>query len=160
MPLVLKTLETFFLAKMKNRYYRIHTSKPPCPQTHTHHEGMHVVVVGRAQPPPPRPLGPPPAKLPIPPPPPPNLPPTPPRPNSSPTDSVQVSEKGQTGFPCFDEAVTKRHTPALHHRSQAGGGPIALLNPLQLAQKWGAPRQRDGTCRSNSCMYDPVPCLL
>ena len=64
MPLVLKTLETFFLAKTRNRYYRIHTSIPPCPQTHTHPLGMHVVVVGRAQPPPP------PAELPIPPPPP------------------------------------------------------------------------------------------
>ena len=33
MPLVLETLKTFFLAKTKNRYYRIHTSIPPCPQT-------------------------------------------------------------------------------------------------------------------------------
>ena len=36
MPLVLKTLKTFFPAKTTNRYYRIHTSTPPCPQTHTH----------------------------------------------------------------------------------------------------------------------------
>ena len=33
MPLVVKTLETFFLAKTRYRYYRIHTSIPPCPQT-------------------------------------------------------------------------------------------------------------------------------
>ena len=33
MPLVLKTLKTFFLAKTRYRYYRIHTSIPPCPQT-------------------------------------------------------------------------------------------------------------------------------
>ena len=33
MPLVLKTLKTFFLAKTRNCYYRIHTSIPPCPQT-------------------------------------------------------------------------------------------------------------------------------
>ena len=36
MRLVLKTLKTFFPAKTRNRYYRIHTSIPPCPQTHTH----------------------------------------------------------------------------------------------------------------------------
>ena len=36
MPLVLKTLKTFFLAKPRNHYYRIHTSIPPCPQAHTH----------------------------------------------------------------------------------------------------------------------------
>ena len=35
MPLVLKTLKTFFLAKMRNRYYRIHTSIPHAPR-HTH----------------------------------------------------------------------------------------------------------------------------
>ena len=34
-PLVLKTLKTFFPAKTRYRYYRIHTSVPPCPQTHT-----------------------------------------------------------------------------------------------------------------------------
>ena len=33
MPLVLKTLKTFFPAKTRYRYYRIHTSIPPCPQT-------------------------------------------------------------------------------------------------------------------------------
>ena len=72
MPLVLKTLKTFFLAKTRYRYYRIHTSIPPCPQTPP--SGMHVVVVSCAQPPPP-----PRAKLPIPPPPPrpPADPPTP-----------------------------------------------------------------------------------
>ena len=74
MPLVLKTLKTFFPAKTRNRYYRIHTSIPPCPQTHTPPRGMHVVVVGCAQPPPPW-DPPPPAELPIPPP---TLPPTPP----------------------------------------------------------------------------------
>ena len=36
MPLVLKTLKTFFLAKTRYRYYRIRTSIPPWPQTHTH----------------------------------------------------------------------------------------------------------------------------
>ena len=36
MPLVLKTLKTFFLAKTRYRYYRILTSIPPWPQTHTH----------------------------------------------------------------------------------------------------------------------------
>ena len=35
MPLVLKTLKTVFLAKTRYRYYCIHTSIPPCPQTHT-----------------------------------------------------------------------------------------------------------------------------
>ena len=34
MPLVLKTLKTFFPAKTRKRYYRIHTSIPLCPQTH------------------------------------------------------------------------------------------------------------------------------
>ena len=33
MPLVLKTLKTFFLAKTGYRYYRIHISIPPCSQT-------------------------------------------------------------------------------------------------------------------------------
>ena len=33
MPLVLKTPKTFFLAKTRYCYYRIHTSIPPCPQT-------------------------------------------------------------------------------------------------------------------------------
>ena len=65
MPLVLKTLKTFLLAKTRNRYYRIHTSIPPCPlDTHTP-----VIVVGCAQPPPP------PAELPIPPQPHPPAPP-------------------------------------------------------------------------------------
>ena len=36
MPLVLKTLKTFFLAKTRNRYHRIHSSVPQCPHTHTH----------------------------------------------------------------------------------------------------------------------------
>ena len=36
MPLVLKTLQTFFLAKTRYRYYRIHTSITPMPpDTHT-----------------------------------------------------------------------------------------------------------------------------
>ena len=71
MPLVLKTLKTFFLAKTRYRYYRICTSIPPWPQTHTHPRGMHVVVVGRTQPLPP-------AELPTPPPPPPSRRPPPP----------------------------------------------------------------------------------
>ena len=33
MPLVPKTIKTFFLAKTRYRYYSIHTSIPPCPQT-------------------------------------------------------------------------------------------------------------------------------
>ena len=36
MPLVFKTLKTFFLAKTRNGYYRIPTSIPPYPKTHTH----------------------------------------------------------------------------------------------------------------------------
>ena len=35
MPMVLKTPKTFYLAKPKTRYYRIHTSIPACPWTHT-----------------------------------------------------------------------------------------------------------------------------
>ena len=35
------------------RYYHIHTSVPPNPQTHIPPGGMHVVVVGRTQAPPP-----------------------------------------------------------------------------------------------------------
>ena len=35
MLLVLETLKTFFLAKTRNRFYRIHTSYPHAP-THTH----------------------------------------------------------------------------------------------------------------------------
>ena len=35
MHLVLKTAKTFFLAKTRNRHYRINTSISPCPQTHT-----------------------------------------------------------------------------------------------------------------------------
>ena len=67
MPLVLKTFKTFFLVKTRYRYYRIRTSIPPWPQTHTHPRGMHVVVVGRAQ-------ALPPSELPIPPPPAPTAP--------------------------------------------------------------------------------------
>ena len=83
MPLVLKTLQTFFLAMLTNRYYRIHTSIPPWPQTRTHPRGMHVVVVGCAQPLPPAelPIPPPPALPPTPPPP---APTAPPRPNCPP----------------------------------------------------------------------------
>ena len=44
--------KTFFPARMRKRYYRIHTSIPPNPQTHIP-PGMHVVVVGCAQAPPP-----------------------------------------------------------------------------------------------------------
>ena len=74
MPLVLKTLKTFFLAKTRKRYYHIHTSTPPCRQKHTPPWGMHVVVVGRVQPPPP--LGTPPRpSCQYPPPLPPNPPP-------------------------------------------------------------------------------------
>ena len=48
MPLVLKTLKTFFLAKMRNRYYRIHTCFNPMPPD--------IPLCGlRAAPPPPRP---------------------------------------------------------------------------------------------------------
>ena len=36
MPLVLKTLKTFFPAKTRNPYYRIHISIPPKPSRHTH----------------------------------------------------------------------------------------------------------------------------
>ena len=62
MPLVLKTLETFFLAKTRNRYYRIHTSIPPCPQTHTPLGYACGSSGSRAAPPPPLP------ELPLPPP--------------------------------------------------------------------------------------------
>ena len=74
MPLALKTLETFFLTKMRNRYYRIHTSIPPMPpDTHTPLRYACGSSGSRAAPPP---LGtPPPAELPIPPPPPLQLPP-------------------------------------------------------------------------------------
>ena len=71
MPLVFKTLKTFFLAKTRYRYYRIHTSIPPYLQTPPC--GMHVIVVGCAQPPPPGQANtppPPPSRRPPPPPPP------------------------------------------------------------------------------------------
>ena len=87
MRLVLKTLKTFFLAKTRNRYYRIHTSIPPSPPpTHTPlryacgSSGLRATPPpGRAAntpPPPPhppshRPPPPPPAPTPPPPPPPP-----------------------------------------------------------------------------------------
>ena len=95
MPLVLKTLKTFFRAKTRNRYYRIHTSMAPCPpDTHTPPLRYACGSSGsRAAPPPPRPcqsLGRvthlpftiyPPAELPIPPHPhPPADPPPPPQP--------------------------------------------------------------------------------
>ena len=57
MPLVLKTLKTFFPAKTRNRYYRIHTSIPPCPQTHTHTPSRYACGSSglcTAPPPPPR----------------------------------------------------------------------------------------------------------
>ena len=44
---------SFVLAKMRKRYYHIHTSVPPNPQTHIPPGGMHVVVVGCAEAPPP-----------------------------------------------------------------------------------------------------------
>ena len=47
------TLKTFFSAMTRKRYYRIHTSVPPNPRTHKPPRGVHVVVVGRAQAPPP-----------------------------------------------------------------------------------------------------------
>ena len=47
------TLKTFFSTMTRKRYYRIHTSVPPNPQTYIPPGGMHVVVVGRAQAPPP-----------------------------------------------------------------------------------------------------------
>ena len=74
MPLVLKSLKTFLPAKTRNRYYRIHTSIPPCPpDTHT---PLRCACEWVAHSPPP----PPPAELPIPPHPhPPADPPTPPR---------------------------------------------------------------------------------
>ena len=55
MPLVLKTLKTFFLAKTRNRYYCIHTSIPPCPHAPRRKHGL------RAAPPPP-PWDPPPGR--------------------------------------------------------------------------------------------------
>ena len=74
MPLVLKTLKTFFLAKTRNRYY-LYTPVPP--QTHTHTPLRHACGSSgsRAAPPPP-------AELPIPPPP--SRRPSPPAPNSPP----------------------------------------------------------------------------
>ena len=76
------TLKTFFPARTRKRYYRIHGSVPPNPQTHIPSGGMHVVVVGRVQAPPPwepplrpNPLPPTPSSRP-----PPKLPPQPPRP--------------------------------------------------------------------------------
>ena len=78
MPLVLKTLKTFFPAKTEDRYYRIHTSIPPCPpDTHTPLRYACGSSGSRAAPPP--------AELPIPPHPhPPADPPPPPRPNCPP----------------------------------------------------------------------------
>ena len=75
------TVKTFFSAGTRKRYYRIPLSVPPNPQTHNPPRGMHVVVVGRAQAPPPwrpptRPKSPPtppsrpPHNYPLPPPPP------------------------------------------------------------------------------------------
>ena len=46
------TPKTFFSAMTRKRYYCIHTSVPPNPQTHIPPGGMHVVVLGRAQAPP------------------------------------------------------------------------------------------------------------
>ena len=55
------TLKTFLPARTRKCYYRIHTSIPPNPQTHIPPRGMHVVVVGRVQAPPPWDHPPPPA---------------------------------------------------------------------------------------------------
>ena len=66
-------LARYIPAKTRQRYYHIHTSIPPHPQTHIPPGGMHMVVVGRAHPPPnlgnPLPL----AEPPITPPPPPKF---------------------------------------------------------------------------------------
>ena len=67
MPLVLKTLKTFFLAKTRYRYYRIHTSNTPMPPDTPLRNACDSSGL-RAAPPPP-------AKLPIPPPPPAPTPP-------------------------------------------------------------------------------------
>ena len=79
------TLKTFFSARNRKRYHRIHTSVPPNPQTHNAPEGMHVVVVGRAQAPPPW-EPPPPAEIP------PYIPqPTPPATTPPPPDFRQMA---------------------------------------------------------------------
>ena len=52
MPLVLKTLKTFFPAKMRNHYYRIHTPKPACPKTHTPLRYAYGTCGSHAAPPP------------------------------------------------------------------------------------------------------------
>ena len=71
MPLVLKTLKTFFLAKTRYRYYRIHTSYTPMPPDTPLRYACDSTGL-RAAPPPP-------TKLPIPPPPTSRLTPPPPR---------------------------------------------------------------------------------
>ena len=79
MPLVLKTLKTFFLAKTRNRYYCIQPLYPHASDTHT--PLTYAYGSSRLQAaPPPHPGTPPPAELPIAPPPqpsrrPPPLPP-------------------------------------------------------------------------------------
>ena len=84
MPLVLKTLKTFFPAKTRNRYYRIHTSIPPCPpDTHTPLTYACGSSGSRAAPPPP-PWDPPPCQAANTPPPPASRRP-PRRPNSPPS---------------------------------------------------------------------------
>ena len=67
MPLVLKTLKTFFLAKTRYRYYRIHTSIPPPPDTPLRYacdsSGLRAAPPPRPScqyPPPPSPADPPP----------------------------------------------------------------------------------------------------
>ena len=44
MPLVLKTLKTLFPAMTRYRFYRIRTSIPPCPQTHTYTHTLEVCM--------------------------------------------------------------------------------------------------------------------
>ena len=98
------TLKTFFSAKTRKRYYRIHTSVPPNPQTHIPPGGMHVVVVGRAQvpppwDPPPRRLNPPPYTLQPTPPPKKTTPSPPPPPPPVLTDSWGGCRIGTVGSP-------------------------------------------------------------
>ena len=78
MPLVLKTLKTLFLAKTRYRYYRVHTSVPPCPPDTPLRYACGSSGVRAA--PPPRPS----CQYPPPPPPPPSRRPPPPHPNCPP----------------------------------------------------------------------------
>ena len=84
MPWVLKTLKTFFPAKTRNRYHRIHTSIPRCPPDTPPPLRYACGSSGlRAAPPPGRAANPPPPPTPPadpPPPPAPTAPPPPPPP--------------------------------------------------------------------------------